>query len=93
MKQTAAIMTSARCGLESSRPNTPLTAGERERQGQAAPISDQPHQSPKPFHRCLSPVKAEIGTARMTYRQSLLTLLFTFAVVGCVHVAALRLGG
>ena len=25
----------------------------------------------------------------MTYRQSLFTLLFTFAVVGCVYVAAL----
>jgi hypothetical protein len=31
--------------------------------------------------------------ARMTDRQSLLTLLFTFAMVGCVYVAALRLGG
>jgi hypothetical protein len=29
----------------------------------------------------------------MTYRQTLLTLLFTFAVVGWVYVAALRLGG
>ena len=29
----------------------------------------------------------------MTYRQSLLTLLFTSAVVGCVYVAALRFGG
>jgi hypothetical protein len=29
----------------------------------------------------------------MTDRQSLLTLLFTFAMVGCVYVAALRLGG
>jgi hypothetical protein len=28
----------------------------------------------------------------MTYRQSLLTLLFTSAVVGCVYVAALRIG-
>jgi len=28
----------------------------------------------------------------MTYRQSLLTLLFTSAVVGCVYVAV-RLGG
>ncbi len=93
MKQTAATMKSARRGSESSRLNTSLTAGERERQGQAAPISDQPHQSPKPFYRCLWPMKAEIGTARMTYRQSLLTLLFTFAAVGCVYVVALRLGG
>ncbi len=38
-------------------------------------------------------MKAQIETARMTYRQSLLTLLFTFAVVGCAYVAALRLGG
>jgi hypothetical protein len=37
-------------------------------------------------------MKAEIETARMTYRQSLLTLLFTFAVVGCAYVSALRLG-
>ncbi len=29
----------------------------------------------------------------MTYRQAFLTLLFTFAVVGCVYVAALDLGG
>ena len=35
-------------------------------------------------------MEAEIETARMTYRQSLLTLLFTFAVVGCAYVAALQ---
>jgi hypothetical protein len=29
----------------------------------------------------------------MTYRQSLLTLLFRFSVIGCVYVAALRFGG
>ena len=66
---TAATMTSALRGSESSSPKRPLTARARERQGRAAHISDQPlqasHQSPEPFHRCLTLMKAEIETLRV----------------------------